>query len=213
MTSPTMVRRPSVSFAIRTALAVAIALTAPLVVPGRAAACSCAMRETLAHFATPDYALFTGAAGAGIPRGVPVAVDRWLWGRGAAAQVFLAADSFGDGAACGTNVPPVGSRWLWVAWISDESPDFHIGLCNPAGDLATDDGQAKLAEALKVFEAIAPPTPVPEQTAEIGAAPTANPAAEARDGTGAVILGGLFGGALVLFGGAVLLARRGRRLA
>jgi hypothetical protein len=172
-------------------------------------ACSCAMRETIAQQATPDNAIFTGTAGLAVARGVPVQVDRWMWGRGAAPQVWLAADSFGDGAACGTSVPPAGSRWLWVTWIGPGSVDFRTGLCSPAGDLATPEGQAMLADALAVFDAVAPPEPVPEPTAN-AVAPTADAIAEARDRTAASILGALLVGAAAMFGGAVLLARRTR---
>ncbi len=179
------------------------------------AACSCAMPGSLKESATAEQAIFSGTAGDHQPRGVPVQVDRWFWGQGAAPVVWLTESSFGDGAACGTNPPAQGSRWLWIAWRPGNNGDFGTGLCSPAHDLGTPEGQAVFAEALEVFNGVAPPTPVEAtETVDPAIAPdpatAPDPAAAARDQAAVTILGGLLLGSLALFGGLVLIARRSR---
>ncbi len=175
------------------------------------AACSCAMPGSLKESATPEQAIFSGTAGDHQPRGVPVQVDRWFWGQGAAPVVWLSESSFGDGAACGTNPPAQGSRWLWIAWRPGNSGDFGTGLCSPAHDLGTPEGQAVFAEALDIFNGVAPPTPVEAAAVETVDPVTApDPAAAARDQAAVTIIGGLLLGSLALFGGLVLIARRSR---
>lgn len=175
------------------------------------AACSCVLPGSLKDSATADQAIFSGTAGEHQRRGVPVQVDRWFWGQGAAPVVWLAESSFGDGASCGTTPPAEGSRWLWIAWRPGNDGDFGTGLCSPAHDLGTPEGQAVFAEALAVFNGVAPPTPTeaaPAETVEPATAP--DPAAVARDQAAITIIGGLLVGSLALFGVLVLIARRSR---
>lgn len=198
---------------VRAGFLIAFALLASfggvLTMPHPVMACSCAMNRTMKENATPDQAIFTGTAGEQQARGVPVQVDRWLWGQGAAPVVWLAASSFGDGAACGITPPSKGSRWLWVAWLPGNNGDFGTGLCSPAGDLDTPEGQAMLADALTVFDAVDPPAPTPaEPNAAPNPAATPDPVATARDRTAVTILAALLVGSLALFGGLVLVARR-----
>lgn len=175
------------------------------------AACSCMLPGSLKESATAEQAIFSGTAGDHQPRGVPVQVDRWFWGQGAAPVVWLTESSFGDGAACGTNPPAQGSRWLWIAWRPGNNGDFGTGLCSPAHDLGTPEGQAVFAEALEVFNGVAPPTPVEAAATEtVDPATAPDPAAAARDQAAVTILGGLLLGSLALFGGLVLIARRSR---
>lgn len=177
------------------------------------AACSCAGPGPMKENATAEQAIFTGMAGSLEARGVPVKVDRWLWGQNAAPVVWLAASSFGDSAGCGTNPPREGSSWLWVAWLPGNKGDFGTGLCSPSGDLATPEGQAMLKEALAVFGQIAVPaeteTPTPDSVLPVTIEPeaTPDPAAAARDRAAVTIIGGLFAGSLLLFGGVLLVGR------
>ncbi|HET7702745.1 MAG TPA: hypothetical protein VFK35_05050 [Candidatus Limnocylindrales bacterium] len=179
------------------------------------AACSCAEFQTMKDFATADNAVFTGTAGVREQRGVPVTVDQWFWGRGAAPVVWLAAASFGDGSSCGTDPPPPGSAWIWVTWLPPDGGDPMTGLCSPSGELTTPEGRKMLAEATEVFSGLAQPaTPTPTEAPPV-AAPTTpvetappDPAAVARDQATMTIALALGGVVIVLFGGLVLLARR-----
>lgn len=166
------------------------------------AACSCAMPSSLAEQATAETAIFSGTADIRQARGVPVAVERWFWGAGAAPVVWLSANSFGDSAACGVNVPPPGSRWIWVTWLPGNQGDYGTGLCSPSGDLDTPEGQAMFEEAVATFSG----APIPS----IEAAPTAAPAdpAPSGDPTGLLVGGAIAMASLALFGAIVLAARR-----
>lgn len=179
-------------------------------------ACSCAGFTSMKDYANADTAVFSGTAGVREGRGVPVSIDRWFWGRGAAPVVWLAASSFGDGASCGTNPPPAGTSWIWVTWFPPDGADPTTGLCSPSGDLSTAEGQKMLAEAIQVFPAVVP-QPTPDVTAlPAGSAMPAvmadpDPAAIARDQAGLTIAAGLIAVVVVLFGGLTLLARRSDR--
>ena len=96
------------------------------------------------EYATVENAVFTGTAGEQIDRGVPVEVDQWLWGEGAADVVWLTASSFGDSAGCGTNPPLAGTSWIWVAWLPGEQRRLRDGLCSPHAQLDTPEGQTML---------------------------------------------------------------------
>lgn len=188
-----------------------------------AAACSCAGFTSMKDYANADTAVFSGTAGLRDARGVPVEIDRWFWGRGAAPVVWLAATSFGDGNSCGTNPPPPGSAWVWVTWLPPDGGDFGTGLCSPAGNLATPEGQAMLDEAVSVFGAIDPlpaqPTAEPTPDAVVDTTPGSvadptpapDPAAAARDSAGLTIAAALLAVTIALFGGLALFARRGSR--
>ena len=187
--------------AVLTAIALLLLSARPTV------ACSCAMPGPIQDYATMEHAVFTGTAGVKADRGVPVEVKEWLWGQGAAPVVWLTASSFGDSAGCGTNPPPPGSAWIWVAWLPGNNGDFGTGLCSPAAQLGTPDGDAMLKDALAVFEATAPegsaePIPTSEPAPAVGA-----PAA-ASDMTTFVVGGGAILAGLLLFGGVALVARR-----
>ena len=186
-----------------------------LAVPRPVAACSCAMSESLKEHATAEQAIFTGTAGQQQERGVPVEVERWLWGQNAAPVVWLMAGSFNGNAgvsnSCGVEAPPPGSSWLWVAYRG-ENGDLSTGMCAPSADLTTPEGRAMLAEALAIFEEISVPaattTPTPEAPAS---ASTPDPAAAARDRAAITILGSLLVGSLALFGVVLLVGRRSNR--
>ena len=170
---------------------------------GPTVACSCAMPGALREYATTDNAIFSGTAGLKDGRGVPVEVDTWFIGNGAAPVVYLAASSFGDGASCGTTAPTPGTRWIWVAWLDGGRGDPITGLCSPHAQLGTPEGDAMLAEATREFggtpfaEATDPPEPAPSPVVPEGSEPA--------------ILVATIGLGLALFAGAVLFARRRSR--
>jgi hypothetical protein len=210
---------------VRLAAAVAIGLLisfgAVMTMPRPVAACSCVGHTSWLEAVNADTAVFTGTAGPRQARGVPVQVDRWFSGRGAAATVWLANDSFngvpGVSNSCGIEPPPAGSSWLWVAYPGDRG-DFGTGLCSPAGDLASPKGAAMLREAVAAFGGEAPnapdptpnaPDPTPAATADT-VLPAPGPAEVARDWTAVTIIAALFAGSLAMFGGLALVARRSR---
>ena len=193
--------------ALLTAFAILLLSARPTV------ACSCAMPGELSTYATAENAVFTGTAGVLVERGVPVEVDQWLWGQGAAPVVWLTASSFGDSAGCGTTPPPPGSSWIWVAWLPGNNGDFGTGLCSPAGQLGSADGDAMLEEALAVFKATEPPEPSGQPIATLEPTPSIEPeAASAWPELSALVVGGaaILGG-LLLFGGVIFVARRQER--
>jgi hypothetical protein len=175
---------------------------------GPVAACSCAMPGPMKEYATVENAVFTGTAGEHIDRGVPVEVDQWLWGEGAADVVWLTAASFGDSAGCGTNPPPAGTSWIWVAWLPGNNGDFGTGLCSPHAQLDTPEGQAMLADALAVFEANAPPASTAEPTPAPESPQAVDPANSGRDTTMLLIGGAVVLASLAMFGGVAVIVRR-----
>ncbi len=210
MTASAKHRVPDRSASLLLAAAVLTALGLVLLSARPTLACSCAMPGPMQDYATAENAVFTGTAGVLVERGVPVEVDQWLWGQGAADVVWLTASSFGDSAGCGTTPPPPGSSWIWVAWLPGNNGDFGTGLCSPAAQLGTADGDAMLEEALAVFEATEPPEasgqPIP--TAEPTPAAEPAPAAGSPDMAALAIGGSAILAGLLLFGGVAFVARR-----
>jgi hypothetical protein len=169
------------------------------------------MFESMKDYANAENAIFTGTAGLLQDRGVPVEVDRWLWGEGAAPVVWLSANSFGDEAGCGTSPPTPDTQWIWVTWLPGNGGDFGTGLCSPAGMLGTDQGDAMLHEAVAVFGGLSPTTPTsaPTEAAPVADSPEpVDPAAAARDTAGLVVGAGVALASLGLFGALILIARR-----
>jgi hypothetical protein len=204
--------RRSVSFLLVAAL---MAVVGTLTAPPPVFACSCAATDSLRDFADAEHAVFTGSPGVRQARGVPVTVDRWFWGVGAAPTVWLADENFPHpnvSSSCEIQAPAPGSRWLWVGWLPGNAGTIDVGLCSPAGDLSTEAGQQLLAEATKIFPEVAIPPPVaaptaaPPDTTE----PTPDQATAAREGAWMWITAALVAGSLALFGVLVLIARRSR---
>src|SRR3990172_4866794 len=132
-------------------------LTWVVLAPPPSFACSCAL-VSIADFNQPENQVFVGTAGALGPQGQPVAVELWLHGTGAGPLVWLARDSFGDGASCGTAPLPQGTRWILGTWLEASDAQPRIGLCNPHARIDSPEGQAMLGEALAAFGAgVAPP--------------------------------------------------------
>ena len=208
MPSSTRSRRPARAGALLGSALVA-AFGFFLAGPTPVAACSCAAFETMRDYATADYAVFTGTAGLHVERGVPVEIEQWLWGQGAAEVVWLADESFGDSASCGVSAPPPDSRWIWVAWLPGNGGDFGTGLCSPAAMLDSPEGEAMLKEAIAVFSGERPPvaTSDPTPAAPRVTAPP-DPGQVSRDTTGLVVGAAVVAASLALFAGISLVARR-----
>lgn len=209
MTRVAMTRAPHPSGLAALVASTLLAFGVLLATAGPTVACSCAMAGPMSDYATVEHAVFAGTAGVQAGRGVPVEVDEWLWGQGAAEVVWLSANSFGDSAGCGVNPPAQGSKWIWVTWLPGNNGDFGTGLCSPAGDLSTPEGQEMLADARSAFAAVDPPRSPPESSPVPPAAPEA-PEIVGRSTESNLILvgGGVVLASLALFGGLALVARR-----
>lgn len=191
------------------AASIVAALGILLASAGPTVACSCAMPGAMKDYATSEWAVFSGTAGVQAGRGVPVEVDQWFWGQGAADVVWLSANSFGDSAGCGVNPPAQGTNWIWVTWLPGNNGDFGTGLCSPAGDLSTPEGQQMLTDAQSAFAAVDPPRSPPEASPGAPAAPE-TPEAEPSSAESNLLLvgGGVALASLALFGGLAFVARR-----
>lgn len=210
MTTGVKARVPDRSTALLLVAAVLTALGLVLLSARPVVACSCAMPGPMQDYSTAENAVFTGTAGVLVERGVPVEVDQWLWGQGAADVVWLTASSFGDSAGCGTTPPPPGSAWIWVAWLPGNNGDFGTGLCSPAAKLGTADGDAMLKEALAVFDSTEPSKasgqPIPTTEPSPSAEPA--PAAASPDLTPFAVGGAAILAGLLVLGGVAFVARR-----
>ena len=211
-----MIRRRTVVAMLAFSLAL---LVRPVEVPP-VAACSCMMpSDRMADAARePRTAVFSGLVGVPTPEGVPVGLTRWFKGSPPAAVVLLDGRGFEDpmGGMCGTNQPPTGTEWIFVAWFNEQGR-FAVDLCSTHADLATPEGKQLLADAETVF---GPAEPIPVVTAPPLVAATVRPTGTATPAdaipaggpqipVGAVLIAG--GAAiLVLLGVALLLAARRR---
>jgi hypothetical protein len=188
----------------------AFLLTAHWLTAARPAfACSCVQPQPMAAYGTGDYAVFSGTTGPSDARGVPVRIARWFSGPGPAPVIYLAASSFGDSAACGTQLPRAGTDWIWVASIQ-AGGDPLTGLCDPHGQIGTQEGDALFADAVTAYGGVAVPDPPPAATASSSASATDPPGAPAPatpSGDGVAILLGTIGLGLVVLLGAVVIAR------
>jgi hypothetical protein len=138
-------------FASRLVLVVVVAI-AGLAVPPATAACSCAMPGPMADYrGAPDTAVFTGFIDPRDGRGYPVTITRWFQGGGIIEpRVWFTVESFsGDGASCGVAPLPIGTEWIFVAYRIEGM--YGTGLCSPHAAIASADGQAMLADAVRTF--------------------------------------------------------------
>ena len=176
-----------------------------LALPRTVAACSCAT-SSLAEFAKfPGASVFVGTVGKVDPVGLPVAVDTWFRGPGAAPIVHLDASDLGSqSSSCGIPVPPPGARYIFASTPAGPGGLLGLGLCNPYGDVSGPDGQALLAEAERAF----PNPQVVPRPASTAAAPT-DPVSTIS-AVAPIMMVGL--GALVCLGLVVLVVVIGRRL-
>jgi len=164
-------------------------------------ACSCMAPQPMAAYDTAQNAVFAGTVGPPDARGVPVRVTTWYHGPGAAAVVYLAKASFGDGAACGTTPPAAGTSWIWVSWLPDGERDLQTSLCDPSARLDSPEGAAMVADAAATFGGVPPPGAAAEPPTT-APGPSVPPEAAAAVLVGTVVLG------IALFGAVAVLARR-----
>lgn len=210
----------------------ALLLGRGVAIPEVAVACSCIGPQPLEAYAGPDTAIFAGRVVGDDRDGVRVAVEQWFSGTGAAPIILITGD-FGNGASCGVGArPPVGSRWIWVAWRprGEGIPNplgngVQINICQPFADLSTPEGDAMLQEAIAAFGGGATPAPPDASPSDDGESPvattptsapgaTATPPVDAGPTSETVAI--YAAGAVVLVGAALLgvvllVGRRGRR--
>ncbi len=183
----------------------ALALTAGSAAALPAAACSCMPFEDLREYVgDPLKHVFTGTIAMSGPASVSVSVDRWFQGPGDRVVNFEQEGIGGQGSSCSIQPPPVGSQWLYVAFIPERGTLPVLHQCTPQArlDAVDDGGGAKmLAMAVATFG---------EGRAPVVVEPDPEPAATARLGREAIplIVGAMGVAVAALFGGLVLLARR-----
>jgi hypothetical protein len=155
------------------ALFVALGL-AGLAMPRAVAACSCAMITMEDARNEPEAVVFSGVVDARDPRGYPVTVTRWFKGGGLIEpRAWLHPAGFsltGGGADCSVPPLPVGTEWIFVAFKNEDL--YSVGLCSPHAAIASADGQAMLAEAIRVFRGEQPVATSPPAAASPPPAPT-----------------------------------------
>ena len=125
----------------------------------------------------PEAVVFSGIVEPRDGRGYPVTVTRWFKGGGLIEpRAWLHPAGFsltGGGADCSVPPLPVGTEWIFIGYKAEDV--YSVGLCSPHAALATADGQAMLAEAVRVFgggqatgtsppAAPSPPTATPTPT-------------------------------------------------
>ena len=126
------------------------------------AACDCQGPQPMSAYAgDPSQVVFTGVVMPPDARGVPVQVTHWFQGSEPAAIVWLDASGFGgDGASCGTSMPPASAEWIFVAWRSEETAELSVNLCTPHAAASDPTGQAMYEDAVATFgEGITPADP------------------------------------------------------
>jgi hypothetical protein len=141
-----------------------------LVMPPAVAACSCVQSTMDDVRGQPDVVVFTGITEPPDARGFPVTVTRWFQGGGILEpRVWLHPDGFdvgapqGGGGDCSIRPLPVGSAYVFIAYPTEGM--YGVGLCSPHAPLAGPEGQAMLADALRVFGEGGPPANAPPATA------------------------------------------------
>ena len=202
-----MHRRPAriapVVFGAIVAIGISLSYATPV------AACSCVGPQPMAAYrGDPNQTIFTGIVQSPDAKGVPVNVTRWFQGGAADAIVWLDASGFGgDGASCGTPLPPAGTEWIFVSYRT-ETGGLGVNLCTPHAPASAADGQALFADAVATFGAGRVITPATEPPAT-----TPNTTPAASEGlplplpvlmTGAVVI-------LTVIAGLAFLLTRGRR--
>lgn len=167
-----------------------------------AAACSCMGPQPMSAYAgDPNQVVFTGVVMPPDAQGVPVQVTRWFQGTDPAAVVWLDRSGFGgDGASCGTAMPPIGAEWIFVSWKSEEG-QLGVNLCTPHASASDPTGQAMFKDAIATFgEGITPADPNATTETETGGSPALP-----------VLAGGAIAIMLVIGVAAVTLLARGGR--
>jgi hypothetical protein len=166
-------------------------------------ACSCAEPPPLAEAVRePTSVVFVATVMPGAAGHVPVRVDRWFYGAGAAPVLLLDEGGFGEGgeAACQIGRPTPGTQFIASTARNPERGTVYLNLCTRWAPLPSPDGESLLAEATRVFgegAEVAPPVPPAE------VAPDPAPAVLT------LVVAFTAGGLLFLL--VVLVARRSRR--
>lgn len=161
--------KPTIRRCLAVVTSLAFVLVGFLAMALPVAACSCMGPEPMAAYAgSPERVIFSGTVQGPDARGNPVVVTRWFQGEGAAGIVWIKGEWGGDGASCGTTMPPAGTEWIFVA--SRFEGELGVNLCTPHAAVASEAGAAMLADAIATFGdgGGAPPgeSPPPEAPAQ-----------------------------------------------
>jgi hypothetical protein len=187
---------------------------AGLAMPRAVAACSCAMITMEDARNEPEAVVFSGIVDPRDQRGYPVTVTRWFKGGGLIEpRAWLHPAGFsltGGGADCSIPPLPVGTQWIFIAFKNADL--YSVSLCSPHAALATAEGQAMLADAIKTFGGGQPPATAPPAEPNPSPAPTATPAAPASaiDALWPIAVVVFIAGILLGVGGALRRMRVGR---
>lgn len=191
------------------ALGVLVAMLTGAALPTVVGACSCVQFEGFQRYVgDPAHHVFSGTVVDSGARGVVVAVDRWFQGSGEPI-VRLGGEFGGQSAACELQPPPIGSRWLYAAYLPESGGLPRVNLCTPQAPLdgAPDgEGAGLEAQAIVAFGGGRPPPtelPVPPPASLDPA--TTGPAAMAA------IAVAMTAAIVALFGAVVIAARRRAR--
>jgi hypothetical protein len=172
-------------------------------------ACDCDVPAIAELVRYPTVALFVGTAEPRVGDHVPVRVEGWFRGPGAAPLVLTTTGQETDATTghvmmntCGMALAP--GRWIVAATRDSTFQRFMPGICLPAAPLDTPQGQAFMAEAVAAFGAPqAPPPAATERPAE-----TSGRGAATSQGPLIAIAAAALAGTIVLFGLLAILARR-----
>jgi hypothetical protein len=175
---------------------------AGLAMPRAAVACSCAMISMADSAAEPDAVVFTGIVDPRDGRGYPVTVTRWFKGGGIIEpRVWLHPGGFslvGGGADCSVPPLPVGAEYIFIAYRAEDM--YSVGLCSPHASLATQEGQAMLAEANQTFGGVQPSATDPPSAPSPPTAPSSAPSPSAAPAAPASMIEAVAPFALAIFG-------------
>ena len=137
-----------------------------LALPKGVAACTCISRGIDTAGTQPDMVVFSGVTEPRDIRGFPVRITRWFkWSGDMPERVWLDPRGF-NGASMGSDctIPqlPIGFEFIVASSATDGR--YHVGACTPRGEMQTPEGQALLADAMRVFGTGASPPTVPPST-------------------------------------------------
>jgi hypothetical protein len=138
--------------------------------PRPAAACSCAFIELAQAANDPQFAVFVGTLGGLVGDVLPVRVEAWYHGQGAAPVVEVEGwfSELGGGADCSIPPPERGATLVMATYRAPETGRYAMHLCTRQAPLNSPEGRDLLAEARAVFGPPAVPSPGPAEGATGG---------------------------------------------
>lgn len=190
--------------AMATIFLVAMLATRDLAAPRTMAACSCVpWPETLAAYRTDaNVRILSGTVVALAGQRGTFAIERVF--KGPVSGPALPIEG-GDGAMCGLHLE-LGMRMIMAAWTDGDL--LQPSSCMPSAILPSPEGDALLADAARSYGGVAPPggAPVDPTTP-----PVESPGPASTGLALPIAIGGAVVAALLLFGGLIVLSRRGQQ--